>query len=433
MSCEIGVNGCSELAEFIPLGTLPQTQSYFSWVKLDRAGEHAVYSSSYSGGRTEVSSFLWSSDAGLIRIGGDLPVPDPHSEVDEPQLAVSEVASGAVALAGWVYLEEHAGPFYWTREGGVRMLDLESWAMTSDGSAVAGLHGGKAVWWTDASGTQEILPGDSVQTNVLAAGSAAVFVDGGTRLMHFTPSSGVSEVDLPIDAAVGAGVSAAAVSDDGNVIVGSIANPLEGKRLFIWTRGRGARWLGEVATSPPATAYSRVMLSGDGRAVIGSVSGSVGALNGYERQTFRWTSESGMQILSAAPQLHPTYLSASGDVVVGYRYVGDEAANGARWSAAEGLTAPSEPLPWTAIALGGDLLVSTAQGELRVQKFEAALGAGELPIDRLGTRLVPEGWSAPSLQAISENARMLAGSAVNPGGERQAWLVRLREVCEAER
>jgi hypothetical protein len=43
--------------------------------------------------------------------------------------------------------------------------------------------------------------------------------------------------------------------------------------------------------------------------------------------------------------------------------------------------------------------------------------------------LVPDGWSRPCLQGISDDGRLRFGGAVNPDGQQQSWLLHLIEHC----
>jgi hypothetical protein len=387
-----------------------------------------VYDQHYTGASVDILSFRWSAEEGLLPLEPVLWLPEDQEpeRFSETQLSIEQVASRGGALLGQRTLDEYEtfSWFYWNRESGPHVLDFDAAQMSSDGRVVVGVRDGQAVRWTLATGTQALLPGASVASNVRAEGQAVVFTDG-TRLLVQHETSGLSEVELTPTAALGTLVSVIALSEDGRSLVGGIgSSPGEVSQLFIWTRDGGVRWLDPTPSLPPNPTYYGVHLSADGRSIIGR------ATPGPDFQgpgsAFHWTEETGMQALGPDLGLIPTYLSPNGDVVVGY-YLVDGRATGFRWTPQAGM----RPLQtWEGVTLGGHVFLQTKdRGGLSVNKFDEALNV-ELPVDALAGRLVvPEGWSWPGLGATAENGRLIAGFAQNPQGESQAWLVHLHEVC----
>lgn len=90
------------------------------------------------------------------------------------------------------------------------------------------------------------------------------------------------------------------------------------------------------------------------------------------------------------------------------------------------------------IALGGDVIVApTADGDpaaLRVLKFDRALGSGEaLPLELIAARITPERDAVePRVHALSENARLLAGTTLDVAGVTRAWVLALHDSCDGQ-
>jgi hypothetical protein len=86
---------------------------------------------------------------------------------------------------------------------------------------------------------------------------------------------------------------------------------------------------------------------------------------------------------------------------------------------------------WPGIAADGDLLVGTnAQGPF-VRTFGKLAGTQPELVSLASPGLVPDGWSRPRLQGISDDGRSMFGEAVDPDGQHQLWLLRLIERCTA--
>jgi hypothetical protein len=349
---------------------------------------------------------------------------------DDPQFGIAQVAIGGDGLLAYRTVDEYETRdfIYWSAASGPQRLDFDVSEMTSDGRVVVGVRDGQAVRWTLATGTQPLLPGVSVRAKVHAGGQVVAFTDG-TRLVLQDETSGLSEIELAPSAALDAPLSVIELSEDGSTLVGGIeTSPGEMGQLFIWTRTSGVRWLDSIPSlAPGSPKYDVSHLSADGRAIVGTMTRGPG-FQGPRSIAFHWTAETGLRALDPDLGLNPTYLSPSGDVVVGYHSV-NGLDTGFRWTAQAGMS-QLEGLSSERAFLDGNVFVQrNANGGLYAEKFDEALSAGELPIERLGERFMPEGWSGARLDAIAENGRLLVGTARNPDGKSQAWLVRLNEVC----
>ena len=114
------------------------------------------------------------------------------------------------------------------------------------------------------------------------------------------------------------GSSAADVSDDGSVVVGTgTPGPLESTEAFRWTPATGLVGLGSLpGGDQTSTAFA---VSGDGTVIVGG-SGSNRTI-GEDREAFRWTQAGGMQALGdldgGAFASGAVGVSADGSVIVG--------------------------------------------------------------------------------------------------------------------
>jgi hypothetical protein len=81
------------------------------------------------------------------------------------------------------------------------------------------------------------------------------------------------------------------------------------------------------------------------------------------------------------------------------------------------------------VAADGDLLVGTnAQGPF-VRTFGKLAGTQPEIVGLASPGLVPDAWSQPRLDGISDDGRLMFGESVNPEGRRQAWLLHPSERC----
>lgn len=190
-------------------------------------------------------------------------VPTGRAEVTIDLLSEDgRVAFGSSRL--WldpIYGVENTSVFYWTEGSGTKPLD------TLPGAAP-----------TPSTYLGAITPDGSV---LVGAADAA---DGRRKAFRRTEADGM--VDISPEGAYGAW--ARAVSDDGNVVVGSYTTTEDGiGQAFRWTAASGAVPLGTI---PDHLGSNPFFLSGDGNVVAGlSTYGT-----GVENVPFRWTEATGM-------------------------------------------------------------------------------------------------------------------------------------------
>jgi hypothetical protein len=202
-------------------------------------------------------------------------------------------------------------------------------------------------------------------------------------------------------------------------------------RLWRWSEAAGARELGTLPELPAESSY----LARFSRERASVVVGAALLPSGGGSVTFRWSDELGMQrVTPAGKSSFPEYANADGTTLVGHvDDAGGTISSSFRWTARAGWSdVPGIAL--RGVALGGDLLVARRwngdDGLVRVLKYDAALEAGgALPIDIIEAGLVPEGYALDDVSAISENARLLAGSARDAEGQLHGWVLRLRDSC----
>lgn len=248
--------------------------------------------------------------------------------------------TGTPSLRPWVLNASFTGTFLAAGPGVVNDL-------SRDGSVAVGTIGGSAFLWS-AAGAVDLGSLESVPTGpVVAAGVSA----DGRRIVGHSPSPGgtlsFDEAFLytVTDPETGAGVieglgdlpggdsygQAAAISSDGNIVVGGSSSvnssgggagfPLS-YEAFRWTRVMGMIPLGDL---PGGGFWSYATgVSGDGAVVVGGSTSFSSGVNDLE--AFRWTSATGMVPLGDLPGGRyasvATDVSADGNIVVGYSAVG---------------------------------------------------------------------------------------------------------------
>jgi hypothetical protein len=177
------------------------------------------------------------------------------------------------------------------------------------------------------------------------------------------------------------------------------------------------------ATPPDARYFASMSLAG-GQVVVG---GAHTTTRGTV--ALRWSSDLGMQHISNAENSAARYANSDGTTIVGSVNANGSIRGSFRWTARGGASDIAGDVGG-GIALGGDLLLARTQAGIRVLKYDSALdNGGALPIDIIGAGLLPEGYQLFSIDAISDNARLIAGTAQD--GERRihGWLLRLHDTC----
>lgn len=219
---------------------------------------------------------------------------------------------------------------------------------------------------------------------------------------------------------VGLGVAgyAAAVSGDGNTVVGAYATAGH-TEAFRWTSGGGVVGLG-VGGYVNSWAHA---VSSDGSVTVGHVAGA-GTSN-----AFRWTEGAGMELLGwfssgGTPQSIATGVSDTGTIVgyAGRLGGGAEAFYLTPSSVAlEGLghLAGGNISRAAAITPDGQFIVGTSNDVADVfQPVRWTLGAGGYAIESLG---LLGGWDNADALSVSADGAIVVGQAQTSGGQFQAF------------
>ncbi|MGV3533864.1 MAG: PEP-CTERM sorting domain-containing protein [Chthoniobacteraceae bacterium] len=319
----------------------------------------------------------------------------------------------------------------------------------------------------------------------LTAVGSSTGASGGTQTFRWTLDGGIQPIDD--SAASGYRSSAAAVSFDGSVIVGSRIGPAAGSNFesFRWTaesgkmaplsdaspldtmsRAFGVSDDGSVVTgwtlslTPPVTleAYRWTAatgldpveadqvpegfssegygISGDGRPIVGTLSST------ETTQAFSFTLAGGLVQL---PDLqggngNSSAIAASqdGDVVVGF---GNSAAGieATRWvsGAVQGLGGLTGALSSKArdVSANGEIVVGFSESSLGTEAFiwDSVVGMQPLKtvlITQYGLTQVAD-WTLSIATGISADGSVIVGEGINPNGQPEGWVVVVPEPGSA--
>jgi probable HAF family extracellular repeat protein len=303
-------------------------------------------------------------------------------------------------------------------------------AISDDGRVVVGQSGAEAFRWTLAGGMVGlgILPGGafvgSAASDVSADGSVVVgqaYGAGGEAFRWSAADGMVGLGNLP----GGTSSGASGVSANGSVIVGSGRNSSNRQEAFRWTEAGGMVGIGDL----PGGSFSSAAgdISAVGSVVVGT---SVGTLGFTE--AFRWTESEGMIGLGDRPgpaQAHGSYahgVSADGSVVVGQR--GSQVAF--RWTEAEGMLDLGGPLSTVFaenaldVSADGSVIVGSGQHPSFSEAFVWRADVGVINIENalMVAGIDLTGWQLLYASGISADGRTVVGEAVNPSGQREAWI-----------
>lgn len=441
LRCGTRADGCVVYSEFVPLGTVEPGYG-FGFGAIDPAGEWVHFRRDWSGGRLDTTPYIWSSAGGAVLLADALGIPPTSEEFES--LLVLEVAAGGDAVLLQRFgseqpLDEH---YLWRRSAGLTPLEFSSSDISTDGRVVVGWLEGRAVIWDEAAGLRRLDGGaldeppagasepPLVPPRLLLSGSGEfVFsIAPGGDGYRWSAAQGA----VPFDSLPGfpGGTGFSGADPNGRVILAAqgVAG-IDAVRLWRWVEGEGAEELGTLPGSLSGASYEASLLRDGGRVVVGSAHGPSGAGS----VVFRWTLELGMQPISSSEHSSfPRFASAEGTTIIGSESI-DGIESGFRWTAHAG----SSAIPGGSsalVALAGDVLVMRSWDGTRagagVLKYDRAFAAGGLPIDIIETGLLPEGYELGFVDVVSENARLLAGTAYAQGST-QGWVLRLRDSCEA--
>lgn len=278
-------------------------------------------------------------------------------------------ASGRVVV-GYSAAGADSEAFLWTADGG----------MVSLGDLAGGVHASQALN-ISADGATVVGVADYVNNWPTLTGQAFRWTGaGGMTGLGYTQG----HHDLSM---------AYAVSADGAVIAGISMKNLSDGEAFLWTSGSGMTGLGDL---PGHDNYSvGVDVTPDGATVVGVCSPA----DGYE--AFRWTQATGMVALGDLPggdhYSYATGVNADGSVIVG---------------AAD----------WDGFGFGRAFIWDASNG---MRDLKAVLESEH------GLNL--SAWSLLYANDITADGSAIVGVGINPAGETEAWLVRLRAPgCPAD-
>ena len=348
--------------------------------------------------------------------------------------------------------------FRWTESSGVLELPAlggydgsRSVAVSADGSAIVGtaLRGGGTYGehfrWTETGGTvalgfgtsqrQRGWPAAVSRDGSVVVGSLANFDTAEWKVpvpFRWTESGGVVVLDPPPGAG---GAEATHVSADGAVVVGhAFTDNLANTRVFRWTEATGS-----VDLDSPADAITTALfVSADGSVIVGVAGARGGAV------AFRWSERTGFVGIGPLPGFsysRPTGISADGSVVVGVSATElvptpTSSKRAFRWTEKSGLTA-LEFVPRDAARHVNDAIAVSSDGSLAVGLDEAwnpEGGAGFSDVvvwtgQGCPTQVRLEGMNpaegSHSPQGVSGDGRTIIGTARTAYHNDAGWVARL--------
>ena len=317
-----------------------------------------------------------------------------------------------------------------------------AFGVSGDGSVVVGrsrnstVNGrGEAFRWTEAAGMVSLgdLPGGDFNSQAISVSADGLTIVGSGRsvlsgsfeeAMRWTQATGMTGLGfLP---GGWNSSSAADVSADGSTIVGYSHSQI-GDQAFRWTPQDGMMSLG-IADS------SATGVSDDGNVIVGSV--------GTPRRPFRWSAQMGFQNLGLPPNGAISGIaedvSADGATVVGWtrKPVGD--LDAFAWQEGSGyemlgyLPGDTESAAQAASADGSRIVGYSRRIEFRAVLWDGANGIRDLKqMLEADFELNLTGWNLISAYAISNDGNTIVGDAYNPNGLIEAYRAVIPEPASA--
>jgi probable HAF family extracellular repeat protein len=300
----------------------------------------------------------------------------------------------------------------WTLGNGLSVLSgapagltqSSAYGISGNGSAIVGtmsINGGFSVpyRWTSAGGMVALpatpWPDNSATLSLClsydggtVAGSTVDLSTGFNGAYRWSSTSGFSQVPLLPGTLDGTGYG---LSGDGGTVVGYCSVNFSGdRRAFRWTAIDGTQDLGDLpGGSNSSTAFS---VSHNGRVVVG------GSYAASGEQPFRWTAATGMVELgnfaSPVPNGQASACSGDGSVVVGQSRLGND----------------YEAFVWDA-----------AHGMRSVRSVLASQGV-----------FIHSDWKLQYAQDVSYDGTVIVGQGINPQGNTEGWIARLRPACPGD-
>ena len=315
----------------------------------------------------------------------------------------------------------------------------EAVAISADGSVIVGssgtLEGQRAFRWTLETGIQALPMPPSVDvtmtwaTDVSADGSTIVGY-GGNNFGSRQGWEGLiwQNSAIPSEIAVqDKGVWLHGVSGDGLVAVGSqhAVEAMTYSEAFRLPVGGTPTPLSGPLYTEGIVQSSAAAISADGQVIVGDIT----QLDPIVRSGFRWTEATGM---TPVGDFAVNAASRDGSVVVGTVVVpGGEGFQACRWTDAEGVV----PLGLFAEGFTSQALGVSGDGSRIVgfvENMNTDLRQAFLWEEEMGMRLLQDvlherygfdltGWSLTKAYAISDDGRTVVGRGYSPQGVDEAW------------
>lgn len=335
-----------------------------------------------------------------------------------------------------------------------------AWNISGDGSTVVGYSqiaefdlpdfGFRAFRWSAVDGMINLgnLPGYPVSTalDVSFDGSTVIgyvnFGNDTNRAFRWTAAEGMVDLGTLGQHSIYNESVAYAVSDDGQIVVGSTTSPA-GFQAFRWTATDGMVGIDELGG--PNVDSRATAISGDGSTIVGRVRISNGVISKFE--AFRWTTETGMVSIGTPPsstQAEPQAVSADGSVLVGYQnnVAGTGMSGVFRWTEETGFEIIERPTAdalsiWPhSISGDGSIVVgyyTDSSATVRPLIWDTERGSRDLRVELVNDYGLAELANSDLgfANGISTDGRSITGWGIGPGGHSEAWLVTLPSECMA--
>ena len=335
-----------------------------------------------------------------------------------------------------------------------------AWNISGDASTVVGYSqiadfddpdfGWRAFRWSAIDGMSSLgnLPGYPVSTALDLSFDGSTIVghvqlgNGAHRAFRWTNADGMVDLGTLGPYSIYHSSNAYAVSDDGQIIVGSTTSPA-GFQAFRWTAADGMVGIDELGG--PNIDSRATAISGDGTIVFGRVRIQSGATSKFE--VFRWTTTDGMTSIGLpthATVAEPQAASTDGSVVVGYRnnVEGMDGIGAFHWEDGVGFQSIGAPIAdaasnWAnAVSGDGSVVVgyyTESLGTVRPLIWDVERGSRDLRLELINDYGLTElsNWQLAYANGISDDGKSITGWGINPVWNSEAWLVTLPTDCMA--
>jgi uncharacterized membrane protein len=431
------VDVCPASADFVPLGVVPEEYNT-TWKAVDPRAGYAYWTYEYTGDDVRLDHYRWTASGGVERLLDLLRLP---AVTGESRTYLEQVSlDGRVILGSRVTDDDYAALeiFRYAPDTGTVALDFYPRALSQDGQVALDVRGGRPLRWTAQGGATELaLPSEMQAWNFDSAQfwsfengdmllGAGVLDGAQPHVVRWTAGSGWVNLGLLPEGAGAPERIALTVSEAGDAIVGTLGNPAEGgSRVFRWTESSGSTELGALAGLPADTSYMVTHLSADGSVVVGSAQTG----DALASHVFRWTEALGMQdLMPGVADLNPAQMSTLGDVVIAHGAT-LASTNTHRWTRAGGVE--TLDLYLRGASANGNLLVGARDGQPVILAFDPSGSAPPSLAELAPPTVVPADWTQAYIDYVSADGHLVVGTARDPQGEREAWLLRRVEHCPA--